>query len=44
MLWGLIPLENELPIPAPFFGLIAFGILIAALLITHAIGNGRPHS
>ena len=44
MTYGLVSLENSLPIAAPFVGLIAFVILIAMLLITHAIGNGRPHS
>ncbi len=41
---GLILLENELPLPPLAFGLIAFGLLIALLAITVALGNGRPHS
>jgi len=36
--------ENELPIPAWGFGLIAFGLLLALLLMTLSIGKGRPHS
>ncbi len=35
---------RELPIPAPFFGVIAFGLLLVLLLITWSIGRGRPHS
>lgn len=50
MTFGLTLLEaeaealNELPIPAWGFGIIAFGLLIAMLMITLAIGKGRPHS
>ena len=36
--------ENELPIPAWAFGVIAFGLLLALLLLTLSIGKGRPHS
>ena len=36
--------EHELPIPAWGFGLIAFGLLLALLLMTLSIGKGRPHS
>ena len=36
--------ENELPIPAWGFGVIAFGLLLALLLLTLSIGKGRPHS
>ena len=36
--------ERELPIPAFGFGIIGFGLLIGLLLITLAIGKGRPHS
>ena len=36
--------EHELPIPAWGFGLMAFGLLLALLLITLSIGKGRPHS
>jgi hypothetical protein len=35
---------NELPMPAWAFGVVAFGLLVAMLLITMAIGKGRPHS
>lgn len=46
--FGSVLLETEahhtLPIPAWGFGLIAFGILIALLLITLSIGKGRLHS
>jgi hypothetical protein len=48
MLFGLTVLETEvhteLPIPAWGFGVLAFAILIALLLITLAIGKGRKHS
>ena len=50
MFFGPILLEaeaealNELPIPAWGFGIIAFGLLVAMLMITLAIGKGRPHS
>ncbi len=48
MTLGLTLLETEagaeLPIPAWGFGLLAFGLLIALLLITLSIGKGRPHS
>jgi hypothetical protein len=37
-------IENEIPIPAIGFGLIAFGLLLGLLLITLSIGKGRPHS
>ena len=47
-MFGLIVLEaevhNELPAHPVFFGLIAFGLLVVMLLITLAIGKGRPHS
>ena len=35
---------NELPIPAWGFGVVAFLLLTAMLLLTLAIGKGRPHS
>jgi hypothetical protein len=35
---------RELPIPAPAFGALAFGLLTVLLLITWSIGKGRPHS
>jgi hypothetical protein len=35
---------RELPIPAPLFGVLAFGLLTVLLLITWSIGRGRPHS
>jgi hypothetical protein len=43
---GLILLETErdLPMPAWVFGIVAFGLLVALLLVTLAIGKGRPHS
>jgi hypothetical protein len=36
--------ERELPIPAWGFGVIAFVLLLALLILTLAIGKGRPHS
>ncbi len=36
--------EREIPIPAFGFGIIGFGLLVGLLLITLAIGKGRPHS
>ena len=45
---GLTLLEaealRELPIPAWAFGVLAFGLLMGLLLLTLAIGKGRPHS
>jgi hypothetical protein len=35
---------RELPAPPWVFGLIGFGLLMALLFITIAIGKGRPHS
>ncbi len=35
---------NELPIPPWGIGLIAFGLLAILMLITLAVGKGRPHS
>jgi hypothetical protein len=35
---------NELPVPDWAFGVIAFGLLFSLLMITLAIGKGRPHS
>ena len=35
---------NELPVPAWAFGVIAFVLLLAMLMVTLAIGKGRPHS
>jgi hypothetical protein len=35
---------RDLPIPAPAFGVLAFGVLVIFLLITWSIGRGRPHS
>lgn len=40
----LLPLENELPIPAWGYGLVGFGILFSALLILTLMGSNRPHS
>ena len=44
MTFGLILLETELPFPPLVFGLIAFLLLVALLVITVVLGNGRPHS
>ena len=44
MTLGLPLLETELPFPPLVFGLIAFVLLIALLVITVVLGNGRPHS
>ena len=45
---GLTLLEaeglRELPIPAWAFGVLAFALLVSLLLLTLAIGKGRPHS
>ena len=45
---GLTLLEaevtRELPIPAWGFGVIAFVLLLAMLMLTLSIGKGRPHS
>jgi hypothetical protein len=45
---GLVLLETEvtreLPMRAPFFGVLAFIILLILLFLTLAIGKGRPHS
>ena len=45
---GLTLLEaeaaRELPIPAWAFGVIAFALLVSLLVLTLAIGKGRPHS
>ena len=44
MTLGLTLLETDLPVPPVVFGLIAFGLLVLLLLITLALGKGRPHS
>ena len=49
MIYGLTLLETEaggreLPMPAWGFGLLAFGLLVALLMITLILGKGRPHS
>ncbi|WP_375430567.1 hypothetical protein [uncultured Friedmanniella sp.] len=44
MTYGLTLLETELPVPPYVFGIIAFGLLVILLLITLALGKGRPHS
>ena len=36
--------HRELPIPAWGFGVIAFTLLLILLILTLAIGKGRPHS
>lgn len=40
----LLPLENELPIPAWGFGVVGLVILVGALLILTLMGSNRPHS
>ncbi|HYP46375.1 MAG TPA: hypothetical protein VEQ66_14395 [Propionibacteriaceae bacterium] len=40
----LLEVEHKLPMPAWLFGVIGFGLLVALLWITMAIGKGRPHS
>jgi hypothetical protein len=37
-------ITRELPMRAPFFGVLAFIILLLLLLLTWSIGRGRPHS
>jgi len=44
MTLGLTLMETELPFHPIVFGVVAFGLLMALLLITVAIGRGRPHS
>nr|WP_294692042.1 hypothetical protein [uncultured Friedmanniella sp.] len=44
MIPGFPLLETEAAIPPIVIGLIAFGLLIALLLVTMALGKGRPHS
>jgi hypothetical protein len=44
MTLGLTLLETELPVPPYVFGIIAFALLVLLLLITLALGKGRPHS
>lgn len=44
MTFGLTLLETELPAPPWVFGVIAFVLLFTMLMITLAIGKGRPHS
>ena len=44
MTFGLILLVTEMPCPPHVFGLIAFLLLVALLVITVVLGNGRPHS
>lgn len=41
---GLPLLATEAAIPPIVVGLIAFGLLIVLLLVTMALGKGRPHS
>jgi hypothetical protein len=36
--------HHELPFPPWAFGIIAFGLLCLMMLITLALGKGRPHS
>ena len=44
MILGLSLLATEAAIPPIAIGLIAFGLLIALLVMTVALGKGRPHS
>ena len=44
MILGLPLLETELPFPPLVYGLVAFGLLMALLVLTVVLGNGRPHS
>jgi hypothetical protein len=47
MTFGLTLLEtaaHELPIPPWAYGVIAFGLLGLMMVITLALGKGRPHS
>ena len=37
-------ITRDLPMAAPFFGVLAFIILLLLLLLTWSIGKGRPHS
>ena len=37
-------ITRELPMRAPWFGVLAFIILLLLLILTLAIGKGRPHS
>ena len=37
-------IKRDLPMAAPFFGVLAFIILLILLFVTLAIGKGRPHS
>ena len=41
---GLTVLETELPFHPIVFGVIAFVLLVALLLVTVTLGKGRPHS
>jgi hypothetical protein len=36
--------HRELPVPSYVIGIIAFVLLSVLLLVTLAIGKGRPHS
>lgn len=36
--------HHELPFPAIVFGLIAFGLLLLAVLAVESFGRMRPHS
>ena len=40
----LLPLENEIPIPAWGFGVLGFVVLVLGLLVVLAVGASRPHS
>ncbi len=36
--------HNDIGVPAPVWGVGAFGLLVLLLLITLMLGKGRPHS
>ncbi len=40
----LLPLENELPIPAWGYGLVGIIVLVGAMMILTLMGSNRPHS
>jgi hypothetical protein len=44
MTFGLTLLQTGLPLPPLVYGLIAFLLLMTLLIVTVALGKGRPHS
>lgn len=36
--------HNDIGVPAPVWGVGAFGVLVLLLLITLMLGKGKPHS